>query len=93
MRQNFVAGSLGSSCIAKKCNVTGFNEVQHGGKVAECVERTENTCSFLGQGQGLTTILKDAFLSRALQVLQRLITLHREPNGVTSLVLIVDYDH
>lgn len=63
-----------------------------GGKIAECV-RTENTCSFLGQGQGLATILKDAFLSRALQVLQRLITLHREPNGVTSLVLIVDYDH
>jgi hypothetical protein len=29
MRQNFVAGSLGSSCIAKKRNVTGFNEVQH----------------------------------------------------------------
>jgi hypothetical protein len=41
-----------------------------GGKIAECV-RTENTCSFLGQGQGLATILKDAFLSRALQVLQR----------------------
>jgi len=37
-----------------------------GGKIAECVERTENTCSFLGQGQGLKTILKDAFLSRAL---------------------------
>jgi hypothetical protein len=29
MRQSFVAGSLGSSCIAKKRNVTGFNEVQH----------------------------------------------------------------
>jgi hypothetical protein len=29
MRQNFVAGSLGSRCIAKKHNVTGFNEVQH----------------------------------------------------------------
>jgi hypothetical protein len=41
-----------------------------GGKIAECVERTENTFSFLGQGQGLATILKDPFLSRALQVLQ-----------------------
>jgi len=29
MRQNFVVGSLGSRCIAKKRNVTGFNEVQH----------------------------------------------------------------
>jgi glucose-6-phosphate 1-dehydrogenase len=29
MRQNFVAGSLGSGCIAKKRNVTGFIEVQH----------------------------------------------------------------
>jgi len=28
MRENFVAGSLGSRCIAKKRNVTGFNEVQ-----------------------------------------------------------------
>jgi hypothetical protein len=35
-------------------------------KIAECVERTKNTCSFLGQGQGLATILKDTFLSRAL---------------------------
>jgi hypothetical protein len=29
MHQNFVASSLGSRCIAKKRNVTGFNEVQH----------------------------------------------------------------
>ncbi len=29
MRQNFVAGSLGSSCIAKTHNVAGFIEVQH----------------------------------------------------------------
>jgi hypothetical protein len=29
MRENFVAGSLGSRCIAKKRNVTGFNEVRH----------------------------------------------------------------
>jgi hypothetical protein len=29
MRQNFVAASLGSSCIARKRNVTGFIKVQH----------------------------------------------------------------
>jgi hypothetical protein len=29
MSENFVAGSLGSRSIAKKRNVTDFNEVQH----------------------------------------------------------------